>query len=263
MKENKTAIDVVRQMIADGNLVQEVAERYFPELAESEDERIRKALIRAFKSLNTIKVWNGIECTDILAWLEKQGEHANFRNKIQIGDKVTRNEDGELVNISQLKRVAKKDEKQDEQKPAEEYNITGISSNKSQGKLGEIIKNLKTTWGEDDCNKISSIKYLLHELDNYNFDSWLDSLKYKLQYNKPVCNEHYINDLIKHFSQNEKLKNTKEDIIIWLKSLKSQKRWKPSEEQMKALANALSLAKNCGEESSFDLRTLYEQLKAL
>ena len=36
-----------------------------------EDEKMRKELIRAFKSLNTIKVWNGIERTDILAWLEK------------------------------------------------------------------------------------------------------------------------------------------------------------------------------------------------
>ena len=39
--------------------------------------------------------------------------------------------------------------------------------------------------------------------------------------------------------------------------------WKPSDEQMKALADALSLAKNCGEERAFDLRTLYEQLKKL
>ncbi len=42
-----------------------------------------------------------------------------------------------------------------------------------------------------------------------------------------------------------------------------QNTWKPSDEQMEALANALSLAKNCGEESAFDLRTLYEQLKKL
>ena len=33
--------------------------------------------------------------------------------------------------------------------------------------------------------------------------------------------------------------------------------------KMKALAYALSLAKNCGEENAFDLRTLYEQLKKL
>lgn len=34
-------------------------------------------------------------------------------------------------------------EKQGEQKPAEEYNITGIGSKNAQGKLGEMIKNLK------------------------------------------------------------------------------------------------------------------------
>lgn len=53
----------------------------------------------------------------------------------------------------------------------------------------------------------------------------------------------------------------------WLKSLKGmaqpKNHWKPSEEQMKALADALSLAKNCGEEIAFDLRTLHEQLKKL
>lgn len=51
-----------------------ILEEIFPELKESEDEKMRKELIRAFKSLNTIKVWNGIERTDILAWLEKQAE---------------------------------------------------------------------------------------------------------------------------------------------------------------------------------------------
>lgn len=43
----------------------------------------------------------------MLAWLEKQGEHANFLSKIQVGDKVTRNEAGILVNMSQLNRIAK------------------------------------------------------------------------------------------------------------------------------------------------------------
>ena len=47
-------------------------ENLFPKLKESEDERIRKELIRAFQSLNTIEVWNGIKRTDIIAWLEKQ-----------------------------------------------------------------------------------------------------------------------------------------------------------------------------------------------
>ena len=49
-------------------------EDIFPELAESKNEMIRKELIRAFQSLNTIDVWNGIKRSDILAWLEAQGE---------------------------------------------------------------------------------------------------------------------------------------------------------------------------------------------
>lgn len=47
----------------------EEAEKYFPELKESEDEKIRKALVRFHKS--TIDV-DGIKGEDILAWLEKQ-----------------------------------------------------------------------------------------------------------------------------------------------------------------------------------------------
>ena len=46
-------------------------ENTFPELKESEDEKIRKALIRFHKS--TIDV-DGIKGEDIIAWLEKQGE---------------------------------------------------------------------------------------------------------------------------------------------------------------------------------------------
>ncbi len=54
-----------------------------------------------------------------------------------------------------------------------------------------------------------------------------------------------------------------EKCLSWLKSIRPQNTWKPSDEQMKALDDALSLAKNCGEEGAFDLRTLYEQLKKL
>lgn len=59
------------------------------------------------------------------------------------------------------------------------------------------------------------------------------------------------------------------DIFTWLEKQEGkhitepQSRWRPSKEQMDALAWALSLAKNCGEECAFDLRTLQEQLKNL
>ena len=61
----------------------------FPELKESGDEKIRKALIRFHKS--TIDV-DGIKGEDILAWLEKQGEQKpddNIEPKFKVGDKIT------------------------------------------------------------------------------------------------------------------------------------------------------------------------------
>lgn len=77
-------------------------ERIFPELKESEDEKwIPKEIIKYLKEKGDFRsCW--------IAWLEKQGEHAKFINGIQVGDKVTRNEDGVLVNLSQLNRVANK-----------------------------------------------------------------------------------------------------------------------------------------------------------
>lgn len=98
----------------------------FPELKESEDEdkrmiRIIEDAICTNEAQQLVKINYGLELTDLADWLEKQGEHANFRNKIQVGDEVTRNEDGVLVNLSQLNRVAKpadavESEKQGEQK---------------------------------------------------------------------------------------------------------------------------------------------------
>ena len=50
--------------------------RTFPRThRKSKDEKVRNALIKAFESLNTINVWNGIKRTDILNWLEKQGDN--------------------------------------------------------------------------------------------------------------------------------------------------------------------------------------------
>lgn len=109
----------------------EDAEHYFPELKESEDDRMVRKIVAALSYYRNEGCMSQTECDECKLWLKKQGEHSNFRNKILIGDRVTRNEDGMLVNLSQLDRVAKK------------HNITGIGSKNAQGKLGEMIKNLK------------------------------------------------------------------------------------------------------------------------
>ena len=71
--EKKHKEEVVRatQLWECGDITRENLEYIFPELKESEDEKIRKALIRYHQS--TINI-DGIKGEEILAWLERQVE---------------------------------------------------------------------------------------------------------------------------------------------------------------------------------------------
>ena len=115
--------------------------------AENEDEKIRKWIINYLNNriLNSAIIDEKKNCLNAISWLEKQGEHANFRNKIQIGDKVTRNEDGVLVNLSQLNRVAKKDEKQGKNN----MGISEATKQKLEDNLHEALeKETPESWNE-------------------------------------------------------------------------------------------------------------------
>ena len=74
-------IEIIKQMIADGQVAQDVAEKYFPELAESEDERIRKELL-----IDIPKVFPHDKAFKYIAWLEKRGERKPAEWEPQIGD---------------------------------------------------------------------------------------------------------------------------------------------------------------------------------
>lgn len=101
-----------------------VLKEIFPELAKSEDEKVRKALIDFFgKGAKYGGQTNGVYDKDILAWLEKQGEkHQNPYNGIlfeyngHIWGMCARDNG---VDISCDKHLIKHLEKQGEQKPAE------------------------------------------------------------------------------------------------------------------------------------------------
>ena len=117
-KKYKEALLKMQKKVEAGVVDECYVEDVFSELKESKNERIRKAIFNCVKwfGFNSC-FFKDVSQEECLAWLE--GEHANFLNKIQVGDKVTRNKDGALVNLSQLNRIAKKNEKQGEQKPAE------------------------------------------------------------------------------------------------------------------------------------------------
>jgi len=80
-KKYKEALERARefQKSKDGLCVL-TAESIFPELAESEDEKIRKRLIEFFKDWGETKshCW-GKSVNKILAWLEKQGKESSWK----------------------------------------------------------------------------------------------------------------------------------------------------------------------------------------
>ena len=65
------AINKVRQMSLPKETM-EILEALAPELAESEDERIRRWLCRYFSSIDKAWIHKDITCIDILKWLEEQ-----------------------------------------------------------------------------------------------------------------------------------------------------------------------------------------------
>ena len=76
--------------------VGQMVEHIFPELAENEEERIRKAIISgmiALKNNQNIKTFAAIPIDDCIAWLEKQGE----RTYAELGQsEVTKTSDQKL-----------------------------------------------------------------------------------------------------------------------------------------------------------------------
>jgi len=205
----------------------------FPELKESEDERMSKYLIKYFEAnkdeLSKGFKWNGITVEECIAWLKKQGEHANFRNKIQVGDKVTRNKDGVLVNLSQLNRVAKKDNKQ----PTNEEMKELLQTEYEKGRA-DAIAEMQLVWSEEDEVKLiniinffdSSSTAKLCPTRRNEAIAWLKSLKGRIQQN-PKWNEEdsiRLQRIIDFLWYNRKGDTDtiyqQEQDIEWLKSLK-------------------------------------------
>ena len=233
------ALDKIKMLLGtSSSCSREELEYVFLELKESEGERIRKELIEFVKS----RLAGFPQCDKFVAWLEKQGEHANFRNKIQIGDKVTRSEDGMLVNLSQLNRVAK---------PADK------------------IEQKHIEWSEEDERERKHCVDFLNYPDMIEATptvvngckDWLKSLKDRVQLKQEWSeeDEKTLKSVITNYESGYLPSIDKRDEIIKkLKTLKLKKQWKPSKEQMEALWNVYE-----GGEKQSALASLYNDLKKL
>ena len=71
--EQNNAIEIVKQMVADGQVAQDVVEKYFPELKEEyREDKMREMAIKAVhapEAQSCIKSW-GVEPDDVISWLE-------------------------------------------------------------------------------------------------------------------------------------------------------------------------------------------------
>lgn len=66
-------------------------EEIFPELKESDDERIRKELIRYFKEMNFVTQEGAEKVTRWIAWLEKQGNKPQGKSALEADEEKANN----------------------------------------------------------------------------------------------------------------------------------------------------------------------------
>ena len=205
-----------------------VLEETYPELKESEDERIRKALIKLNKvPRREIFEAQGITKEQAIAWLEKQKE----QNLI-------------MAKSPQLK----------EQKPAEcePHNWPADKDNLIQKPV---------EWSEEDNKTRKNLMSLLANLradrikeDTYQkYYSWLKSLRHQPKPSTlPVVrtkeiDEQMFDDIIARFDGRHYKYEMLQAMKSWLIELRERLRWKPSQEQMGALKNAQYMMNQSGD----------------
>ena len=262
----------------------------FPELAESEDERIRRWLCDYFSSIDKAWIHKDITCIDILRWLEKQKEQkqekfppyvTGFKGhpdpagtsdleeaaKEYASKTLCDPDDGPSTGLAKESFIAGA-EWQKEQKPAEWseedeeilklliLNIGrymyfgGMSSERILSFLKSLRPQQRQEWSDEDEERLKAICTYLRDY------SRLAKLGDKLRFNE-YCD--FLKSLRPQYHGDVTMT---EAYKMGLEAGKASS-WKPSEEQMKAL-NVL----NCHGALSYvgqqnQLISLYNDLKKL
>lgn len=268
LKRAKAAIDIA----ADKDLAKGVATTIFPELLESEGERIRKAIISlVHENSSAYKSFAGIDICDMLAYLEKQKEQKpipdwmpkfldDLRSKKNYFDwDEHRDLEGHILAIINWIAPNYFNRKEQEQKPAEKQDYSGLNDLERaihRGFLCAGVENVSVTIIEEtarDClaqmKPVEGNEYLSPECGT-TVGVWSKEDKDNVA--------KYLHDM--------------EGGMLWIKATKVtsdildmlRPSWKPSEEQMSMLRAVINDPNNSGAEScQLALRGIYEQLKKL
>ncbi len=280
MRTNKEILAEVNQMVSDGQISQDVAEKYFPELRESKDERMMKIIMNALIKVPYSEL-DGLIPDTIHIWLEgkiKQGEQEPIViPKFKVGDIIRWKKAGSIEYT--IKEICDKgyintaDGIMDISQTDIEFELVEQKPTKviPKFKVGDVIR-LKGTVAEYTIKKVTDTTYYTN--------GWSCSIErceedYELVKQKPTEwseeDEELCEYLIKSIEESDPLPTSiSSDCKRWLKTLKgrvlpqSKQDWKPSEEQMIALKCAITTADEkwvCM--NTKDLESLYEDLKKL
>ena len=259
------ALEKARSAYGTGAYDDATLEFLFPQLKESEDERIRKEIISIVKAYRENCIDEGTHrFDDCLVWLEKQKEQKPW--KVGANAYFTPEQKPAEINVKALlaadrlasaemtgrlkerSEILENPEKYGLQKPAE-------WSEENEDMLEEIINHIDTT----------SVQRIPARPGSAIGKSWIKFLKSLHPQPKQEWSEEddqligFIFDLLNDLVWRKDWAMSKEECLERLKSLRPS--WKPSEEQMGALSWMLENARG---NIDFDpLKDLYEQLKKL
>ena len=241
----------------DNKIAIQILENLFPELRESEDERIRKGLIEYLKELKEQSVEGSHlkrpEHYDAwIAWLEKQGE------------KPAWNEEDEKLYTSALWHI--KNSCGNGGHDSGEYEVYNWLKSIKDRVQPQPKQPVNTVWynNMDDLIADAMIdeinKSNLFSSDKYNCIYWINSHRNKtIEWSEE--DEKMYQSIIDDTVQENQLDGNQ---IAWLKSIKPN-HWKPSQKQLEALWNAISHIPNSEKDidTITELSALYEELKKL
>ena len=233
----------------------EDVEHYFPELKESEDEKIRKMLVEQMERWHKCAIENNVvqdikDSADAIAWLEKQGGKIDIVNKgywrgyregkQEIIDKYSELEkQGKKSNIPQ-------DTEDDLRRQSTIQVLEYARSLDAYNQYGKASINKNIAWLEKQDPK-------KHEEELEKAYKTADEVQYRKGFEDGVASvkpvewsedgEMMINTIIYDLERH----GGKEDSnysaeINWLKSLKERYIWKPNEEQLSVLNEVINYA---------------------
>lgn len=259
----KEAIESIKRIYNQADSYgKELMEKEFPELRESEDEKIRKALIDYFDDANKVDEnplqSYGIHTDKAIAWLEKQGKQKpymiqwkgnnlkeiveftgkspkfndwfktweEYENYVHAHNNIFKlfNEDGSHVEVPVGAWIIK---------TPDGYNMASRC----------VFKQKPTTWSEEDEEMLELLGVAASNFypseTSQKINSWLNSHKLQTKQEWSEEDEKMLDSIIDCL---DGLCFIDPNQLNWLKSIKPN-HWKPSEEQMEAL-NAIN---NIGE----------------